>query len=161
MYSLKLLHTPTRCYLRCGRVVTRLLAPHYYTHPVCDVCLLEADPALARAYGLRPAAIQPLESRADVTCANCGDSLDGRRFAGYHLGEPLCTVCFEPHEPELGGLLLLGEAALEAAAGGHAKDWLEVAIHFARRLLRLDADHPRAPVLRLPKDPDGGDQGSR
>ncbi len=157
MFSLKLLRSPTRCFLRCGATVPPGLVAHCYNDPICNACLHQADPELAEALGREPAAILLLKTRLDVTCANCGDDLSGRRMAGHHLGNPLCTGCLDPHAPEMASLLLLDEAAREAADGGRdAAALLEVAKQYARRLFRLDAEHPRAPVFRRRIKPGGG-----
>ncbi len=149
MYSLQLLEIPKKCSLACGRTVPARLAGHYCRDPLCDACFAEAAPALVAALGLRSVSIRLLESRLGVRCAHCGDRLSGRRMVGHHHGEPHCNRCFDARAPEMASLLLLEEAALEAADSRcGAQDLLQVAIYYARRLFRLDARHPRLPLSR-------------
>ena len=121
---------------------------------MCDSCFQELAPELAEAVlALQPkSSIQLLEPRACDTCANCGGDLSGSRFAAHHFGDPHCTFCFEEEAPGLAALLIVGEAALEAAAGARdAAGLLRVAVSFSRLLYRLDKQRPRTvpgPELR-------------
>ncbi len=147
MYSLQLLRTPARCASGCGTVVKSRLAGHYFQDPMCHSCFEQAAPELAAALGLRPTSLQLLESRLEVTCAQCGDRLEGRRIAGHHLGDPTCRACFEKRAPELTALLLLEDAAVQAAERGRdAQGLLKVAINYARRLRRRNAERRREPL---------------
>lgn len=122
---------------------------------MCDPCFEEAAPELAQALAeLRPpCTVQLLETRLHRTCAACGGRFEGQRFAGHHRGDPLCTVCFKEHAPELTALLLLDESALEAADGGRdAPGLLAIAIRYSKLLFRLDAERPRTappPAARI------------
>ncbi len=147
MYSLQLLKKPKECAAGCGRLVTSRFAGHLFREPMCHSCFEQAAPEVAEAFGLWPTSIQLLKSRLDVTCANCGDDLSGRRLVGYHLGDPLCIGCFRQHSKVLATLLLLEKAALMAAAGSRdVAGLLKVALSYARNLYRLDAEHPRERV---------------
>ncbi len=109
---------------------------------MCNPCFRLAAPDLAEAVlKLQPhCSIQRLEARRHDSCANCGDSLIDQRVATFHFADPLCTACMEQYSRELAALLILHEAALEAADGGRdAPGLLTVAINYSRMLYRLDA----------------------
>lgn len=148
MYSYKLVKAPGECAAGCGTTVTKRVAGHYFREPMCDTCFSAAAPELDMVLrALQPViSVRFLEARSTAVCANCGDRLTGR-IAAFHGGDPLCLGCVREHSPEVAALLLLEEAALEAAdAGQHAADLLDVALSYAKALYRLDEDHPRTPL---------------
>ncbi len=158
MYSLQLLKAPARC-ANCGTFVTSRLAGHHFRKPMCHSCFHQADPELAEALGLRPISVQLLKKRSGATCVNCGDSLSGQRFAGFHLGDQLCTPCFLEHGRELAALLMMEAAVLRAADGRRdAAGLMKVAISYALRLYRLDAEHPREPIEPDDEEPEEPDE---
>ena len=141
MFAFKLVQTPRGC-ASCGTLVTSRLAGHHYQDPMCDPCFREAAPELVEAaLALRPeSSIQRLEAGRHSRCVDCGDTIHSSRFAGQHFADPLCTACFEARSPALAALLILHEAAVEAAAGAcDALELLRVAINYAQVLYRLDA----------------------
>ncbi len=144
MYSYKLLVTHGECAAGCGTVVVPRLAGHYYREPMCDECFRQAAPDLAEAVqALQPIVSIQHQRGPDEDCANCGDDLLGR-VAGHHYGDALCVACFGNFAPKLAALLLLEEAAREAAGGSQdAQGLLAVAATYSRLLLQL-ADRPRA-----------------
>lgn len=143
--SFNLVLTPEQCAAGCGTMVTSRVAGHFYQDPLCDPCFQEMAPDLVKALNaLRPkCSIQPLETRLHDSCAACGGNILAQRFAGHHLGDLLCTVCFEKVDPGLAALLMLEEAALDAAdARRDAPALLNIAVDYSRLQYRLDADRP-------------------
>ena len=131
MYCYKLLETPRKCAAGCGTTVVNRLAGHYYRDPLCESCFRKAAPEVVEAIkSLDSASIRFLGVGAVTACADCGDRLT-RRMAGHHRGDLFCVRCFHQHAPELVGLLLLHEAALEAASVRSAEDLFIVAAAYA------------------------------
>ena len=127
MYCYMLLENPGQCAAGCGRTVVGRLAGHYYRDPMCDSCFQEAAPEVVEAIrSLEIVSIRLLSSDDLGTCSQCGIPLTGR-VAGHHRGDPHCLTCFRRHSRRLAGLLLLDEAAFEAARTGSTEDLLEVA----------------------------------
>ncbi len=150
MYSFKLVKLPTGC-ASCRALVNPGLAGHYYQDPMCARCFSEAAPEYAEALlSLQPkCTVSRLDARRHDRCANCGDNLVGNRFAGYHFGDALCTMCFQEYAPELAALLVLHESAIDAADGARdAPGMLNIAVTYLRILYRLDA-------WRAEKPPEG------
>jgi len=135
-------------------MVTSRLAGHYYQDPMCERCFQEAAPEHVEALlEMRPeVSVQPLETRRHDKCAECGADIFGQRYAGHHLGDPMCTVCFEKCDPGLAALLILEEGALEAAdARRDAPALLDLAVDYSRLQYRLDAERPRKPLPVRPR----------
>ncbi len=153
MYSFNLVRASRKC-AACGAAVTSRLAGHYYQDPLCDRCFEELAPELVEALlELRAqSSVERLEPGRRPICSDCGDSLLGQRFVGHVLGKPLCTLCFEKRDRGLAALLILEEAALNAAVPPRdAPAHLTVAIDYSRLQDRLDAKGRRkapAPGMR-------------
>ncbi len=144
MYSFKIVNRPDRC-AGCGRVVTSRSAGHHYQQPMCDSCFSTTVPELA---GILKPTVQMLERRSGARCSKCGLRLRGR-IAGHLKGDPLCPGCFPNPSPELALLLLLSEAALEAAStADDAEALFEIAVKYAQTHYELDAEHPRNPLSK-------------
>ncbi len=117
MYSIQLLATPEPCAAGCGTTVRKRIAGHYFRDPLCDPCFRQAAPELSRkAMAFRGSPCIRGISAPALTCQRC-ERLLTSRVAGYHLAERLCAECLFPHSEDLGLLLWLQEAALQAARG--------------------------------------------
>lgn len=157
MYSYRFVEGTKKCAAGCGKIVTDRLAGHYYVDPMCDSCFRQADPELAQALSEMQALtdVRCLDVGSVAFCCNCGGRLSGR-FAGHHLGDPLCVGCLRHRDPKLAVLLRLEEAVLEAAESKrYAEDLLAIAVWYSRALDRLDArtqaSSRPATIVRLPR----------
>ncbi len=156
MYSINLVRASRKC-AGCGATVTSRLAGHHYQDPLCDRCFHELAPELEGALlELRSkSSIQRLDPRCRPICTACGDNILGQRFVGHVLGEPQCTLCFERHDRGLAALLILEEAALDAAVTPRdAPALFTVAIDYSRLQDRLDSRGGREPPAgKAPRKP--------